>query len=136
MENKLSGSLDTNALLRLSLGDILEQARAVKKLLEQSSEMEVADAAVFEMVFVMEKGYKLSRERIVQNILSIIRHKNINCNRRLFELTLPFYLEHPKLSIIDCALTQYATLNATTPLYTFDKELAKKCPDSTALLTQ
>jgi predicted nucleic-acid-binding protein len=135
MENKLRGSLDTNALLRLALGDILGQARVVKKLLEQSSQMEVADVAVFEMIFVMEKEYKLSRERIVGNVLSIVRHKNINCNRRLFELTLPLYLEHSKLSIIDCALTQYATLNATTPLYTFDKELAKKCPDTTILLT-
>lgn len=136
MANKITGSLDTNALLRLALGDIREQAIIVKNLLENSAQMEVADAAIFEMVFVMEKLYKISREQIAKNVLTIIRHKKVNCNRGLFELTFPMYIEHSKLSIVDCALTQYATLNNTTPLFTFDKELAKKCPELTVLLSE
>lgn len=135
MKNKLSGSLDTNAVLRLVLGDRPEQAHVVKNLLEHSSQMTMVDAVVFEMIYVMESLYKLTRDQITQNVFALIRHPKINCNRRLFELTLPIYIEHSKLSIVDCALTQYAVLNKTTPVFTFDKELAKKCPDLTVLLS-
>jgi predicted nucleic-acid-binding protein len=134
MENKTTGSLDTNTLLRLCLGDIPEQAYVVKNLLERSDWLEVADAVVFEMIFVMERVYKLDREKIVRNVITAIRHPKINCNRKLFELTLPLYLEHNKLSIVDCALTQYAKLNNATPLYTFDVALSKACPDCTVKL--
>ena len=133
MANNLSGSLDTNTVLRLTLGDIPDQAYTVKNLLERSSQLEVADAVVLEMVFAMEKVYKLSREVVASNVFTIIRHPKINCNRRLFELTIPIYVKYPRLSIVDCALTQYAILNESTPLYTFDKELAEKCPEVTVI---
>ena len=135
MENKLGGSLDTNTLLRLILGDIPEQVIIIEKLLDQpGARFEIADAVVFEIVFVMEKTYLLNRKQIAQNVFTIIRHPKINCNRKLFELTLPLYIEHSKLCIVDCALTQYAQINNASPLYTFDKELAKKCSDFVTLL--
>ncbi len=135
MANNSSGSLDTNTLLRLSLGDIPEQALCVKKLLDQSSYFEVADAVIFEIVFVMEKGYGLERKQIAQNILTIVRHPKINSNRELFERTITNYIQHPKLSIVDCALVQYAKLNKAIPLYTFDQALAKDNPDTVRLLS-
>jgi len=129
MLNNKTGSLDTNILLRLVLNDIPEQTVIIKGLFEQTDVFHLADIVIFEMVFILDKYYECSREDICKSIRTIIRHNQINCNRRLFELTLPLYLEHSKLSIVDCALTQYAVLNKSTPLYTFDKELAKQCSD-------
>ena len=131
----MTGSLDTNVLLRLALEDLPEQTAAIEKLLSTGTTFEVADAALFEMVYVLERVYRLPRLDVVENMLSIIRNKQFNCNRKLFELILPFYLAHSKLSIVDCALTQYAELNNASPLYTFDQALAKAIPDTVQLLT-
>ncbi len=133
MANKLTGALDTNTLLRLILGDVPEQAQRVKKLLTECNRVDVTDAVLFEMVYVMEKLYKIDRDQIAENIRVVIRSSKINSNRLLFERTLPDYVQFPKLSIIDCAAVHYARLNNATPLYTFDKDLAKSLTDTELL---
>lgn len=135
MASKKNGSLDTNVLLRLILGDIPTQAEAVEKLLKPGSLFDVSDITIIEMIFVLEKIYKLPRTLIQENIFTIINHPSITCNRKLFSQTLPLYTGNPKLSIIDCALTKYAELSKAIPLYTFDTALAKTCTTTTQILT-
>lgn len=130
----MSSSLDTNVLLRLILNDVPEQTVIVEKLLASAAIFEIADAAIFEMVFVLEKLYKLPREHVAENVLTVVRNKKFNCNRRLLEAILTLYIAQSKLSIIDCALTFYANLNTATPLYTFYQALAKASPDNVTLL--
>lgn len=129
----MTGSLDTNILLRLILEDVPEQSLAVEKLLENGKVFEVADAALFEMVFVLEKLYRINREQVAKSVLAIVRNTKFNCNRKLFELIMPLYVQEAKLSIIDCALTHYAKLNNATPLFTFDIALNKACADITKI---
>ena len=124
MRNRKVASLDTNILLRLVLGDVPKQTLLAEELIKKSAVLNVADIVIIEVVFVLEKIYKLSRKEVVESVYAIIRHPKINCNRKLFELTLPIYSTNAKLSIVDCALTQYAILNNATPLHTFDKALA------------
>ena len=124
-KNKLRGSLDTNALLRLLLGDVPAQTRAVESLLTKESVFEVADAALIEMIFVLEKIYKMERPLVMENVLAITRHKQFLCNKKMFEQCLPLYVAHKSLSIIDCALVTYARLQNATPLITFDKDIVK-----------
>ena len=119
------GSIDTNILLRLVLGDVPEQTTLADKLLAESDNLHVADIVIFEMVFVLDRVYKFNRERIVESVVSLIRNEKIKCNRKLFELSLPLYKMNTKISFVDSILPFYASLNRTGPLYTFDKELAK-----------
>lgn len=126
MERKNNASLDTNTLLRLVLNDIPEQATLVKKLLAKKARFEVADLAITEMAFVLERVYKMERRMVVEFLLVIIRHPKLICNKNLFERVLPFYLSETALSINDCALLEYARLNKAMPLYTFDKKLVSK----------
>ena len=126
MGSKKNGSLDTNTLLRLLLGDIPEQTKAVEKLLTTGRKFEVADAALIEMVFVLEKIYKMDRNLIQENILGIVRNSVFACNKALFENALPIYVSESSLSIIDCSLLTYARLNKALPLYSFDKKLVNK----------
>ena len=133
-KNKPGGSIDTNALLRLVLGNIPEQTVKVEELLETGGTFDVADVVLFEMVFVLEKVYKLPRTQVAENIIAITHHTQMRCNRSLFELTIPLYLAQTKLSIVDCALIQYAKLNSASPLYTFDQAMAKAKPDTVKLL--
>lgn len=131
----MTGSLDTNILLRLILDDVPEQSVVVENLLKNGKVFDIADASLFEMVYVLEKLYKINREQVAKTVLTLVRNNKFNCNRKLFELTMPMYIKEPKLSIIDCALTNYAKLNSATPLFTFDVALSKSCPDCTNIPT-
>ena len=133
MANNKNGSLDTNLLIRLVLGDVPEQVEAVEKLLKPGSIFDVSDIAIFEMVYVLEKVYKQPRDIISQNVYSIINHTCINSNRKIFAVSLPLYIDNTKLSFVDCALTKYAEINKATPLYTFDADLAKACSPITQI---
>lgn len=135
MANSKIGSLDTNILLRLVLGNISAQTQLVELLIAQSTRLDVADIVIFEMVFVLEKIYFFSRVDVAESVTAIIRNKKINSNRKLFESVLPMYLENPKLSFVDCTLPQYARINKAEPLYTFDKKLAKSY-DNVILLAE
>lgn len=128
------GSLDTNALLRLLLNDVSEQHEAVKRLLRKTTgQLAVADTAIIELVFVLERYYGFSRQQVTEAITGLMSLREINCNRTLFEKALLAYVSHPALSFEDCCLSVYATLNEAEPLWTFDKKLANQV-DSTKLI--
>lgn len=123
---KYSGSLDANILLRWLLDDIPEQAKIADKLIKVGKKFFVSDLAIIEVAFILEKHLEFSRELVVDNIQQIINHPAIQSNATLFEWALPHFLRKPKLSIVDCCLAGYATLNQATPLYTFDKKLVNQ----------
>ena len=119
-------SLDTNCLLRWLLDDIPEQAALVTDLINSGERFAVADAALIETVFVLEKLKKISRETIEKAIVAVIGNNAILCNRELFMEILPIYTSHPKLSFADCYLEVLARKTGATPLLTFDKKLASQ----------
>jgi predicted nucleic-acid-binding protein len=126
-----SGSLDANVLLRLLLNDLPDQHQAVVKLfLDSSKQFAIADTAVIETIFVLERNYKFTRNAIVETIEGLMSLTEINCNRPLFIKALPLYLKHPGLSFEDCCLATYAELNNAKPLWTFDQKLAKQAPSA------
>jgi predicted nucleic-acid-binding protein len=135
MAKNKTGSLDTNILLRLIVGDVPAQTKLVEKLIVEATKLDVADIVIFELVFVLEKLYFFSRSDVASSVSAIIRNKKINSNRKLFEPMLSMYLENPKLSFVDCTLPQYARLNKAEPLFTFDQKLAKTY-DAVMLLTE
>ena len=122
-----SGSLDANVLLRLLLNDLPDQHQAVVKLfLDSTKQFAVADTAVIETIFVLERNYKFTRNAIVETIEGLMSLTEINCNRPLFIKALPLFLKNPGLSFGDCCLATYAELNDAKPLWTFDQRLAKQ----------
>lgn len=125
MAFKARESLDTNILLRLMLKDVPEQCKKIVDLfMRHGYAYDVADLAVTEAVYVMQKSY--SRTEIVAYLSSVFTMKEINYNHVLFDRVFPMYLENPKLSFNDCCLAVYATLGEAEPLWTFDKALAKE----------
>lgn len=126
-------SLDTNALLRWCLHDIPEQTMAVQDILQKHSEIQVADAAIIEMVFVLEKVYDLPRTIVTDCVRALMGEAAVNCNRTLFDAVLDIYNDHPALSLMDCCLSVYVSLNQAEPLLTFDKKLAHQLPNAQLL---
>lgn len=122
----LAGSLDTNVVLRLILGDIPPQRAKAKALLGSTAgQFAAADTVFIEAAFVMEREYGMSRTQISELLDGFMGLKQINCNRLMFDKALSLYTKHASLSLEDCALTAYAELGDALPLYTFDKQLAK-----------
>ena len=121
---KNSPSLDTNCLLRWVLKDIPEEAQSVQRLLGSGLDFYVADVAITEVVYVLEKVYSLPREAVASNVQTIIATENIICSRTFFQAVLPIYIRHPAISFVDCQLALHAELLSKKPLYTFDKKLA------------
>lgn len=131
-----SGSLDTNVLLRFIIGDIKSQYESALALLKSSpGQLTVSDMVFAEIVFVLEKGYGMSRQDIVIAITHIIDLPNINCNQMLLIKASSYYAHSPSLSFADCYLAANAELNETEPLYTFDKKLANQLPSAKLLVS-
>jgi predicted nucleic-acid-binding protein len=82
-------TLDANCLLRWLLGDIPEQTALVADLINSGESFTVADAALIETVFVLEKVKKISRETIEKALMALIGNNAILCNRELFIEILP-----------------------------------------------
>jgi predicted nucleic-acid-binding protein len=117
-------SLDTNCLLRWLLDDVPEQTAIISDIINSGENLTVADAALIEMVFVLEKIKKISRETIEKAFMAIFEKDNIFCNRKLFIEILPVYTGHPKLSFVDCYLEVFAAATEAAPLLTFDKKMS------------
>lgn len=122
-------SIDTNILLRIILRDdagLLEQA---KRLLNKHQEFAVADLVIIELEYVLNGYYGYTRQEFADVLTNmLIANQHLNLNRQLFEPALTLYLKYPTESFDDCCLAIYAKLNKQTPLYTFDKKMARDLP--------
>jgi len=122
-----SGSLDANVLLRLLLNDVPEQNMAAIKLLQDADrQFAVADTAIIEIVFVLERHYEFTRAQIAEAVEGLMSLPEINCNRGLFVAALSLFIKHSALSFEDSCLAKYAELNDAKPLWTFDRKLANQ----------
>lgn len=129
------GSLDANLVLRFLLGDVPEQYNKVASLLKLKvdEQLAVADIALVETAFVMERAYGMTRSDIALALNGFIALPVIHCNNALFEKVLLEFAAHPALSMEDCCLAAYAELNNALPLYTFDRKLANQAKSATLL---
>jgi len=119
-------SLDTNCLLRWLLDDVPEHTAIISAIINSEENLAIADAALIETVFVLEKIKKISRETIEKALFAIFEKDNIMCSRKLFIEILSIYTSHPKLSFVDCYLEVFATSTGAAPLLTFDKKLGNQ----------
>lgn len=130
----MSGSVDTNVLLRLILDDVPAQRDQAEQLLAGARHpIGVADIVFVEVEYALRVYYKVSREDIVKVLLSLANHPKLNCNRSHLIETARLYGELQGVSYTDIALNVCAELTDQTPLWTYDKNLAKKLPNAKLL---
>ena len=121
----MSGSLDTNIVLRLLVNDIEHQYKLAKELVENASiPLVVSDFVFVEIEYALSSHYMLTRSQIARILSEFTSHPKISCNRRLFSSVLAEYVSTPALSFTDLCLSFYVDQNNQKPLWTFDKKLA------------
>ena len=122
-------SIDTNILLRIILRDNTKQLARARDLLGRHATFAVADIAIIELEYILTGYYKYSRQEFSDIVTKLlISNQHITMNRQLFERALKLYMKYPTESFDDCCLAVYARLNNQTPLYTFDKKMARDLP--------
>ncbi|MCL2606773.1 MAG: PIN domain-containing protein [Coriobacteriia bacterium] len=121
-------SLDTNILLRLLIKSQLPDQHAAAKKLILSSRVKffVSDTVIGEIVYVLTAHYNFSRERVRYAVDSLLDISSLDLNRDLVCATLELYCTHNALSYADCYLAASADYMNALPLWTFDKDLAKR----------
>jgi predicted nucleic-acid-binding protein len=133
----VAGSLDTNLLVRLITRDVEQEYELVCELLDQHGvQYIVPDLAIAELVFVLGRHYSIPRDAIRHCLIQIILHPSLKIKSNLILKTLAYFAKHTALSFEDCYYACLAEDTKTTPLITFDKDLVKKFPRQSQLLTQ
>ncbi len=119
----IRGSLDTSVLLRLILNDIPSQHQQARQLLDYEGQFRVSDLALIEIIFVLERNYKMKRTDIAVVIRGLLSNSKLITDD-LVLLALDDFVNHLSLSFEDCYLAAQAEFDKSKPLYTFGKKLA------------
>jgi len=123
---KYTGSLDSNVLLRLIVGDLPDQAKVAEDLIANGKDFAVSDTAFIEVMFVLERHYQYSRSEIKKAIKYVMRHPKVHSKEQIISETLELFSANTALSPEDCYLAIKAKNYNALPLWTFDKKLAKQ----------
>ena len=122
-------ALDTNVLLRLIITEPAEQhERAHRVLTSPGARFLVVNHVFVELVFALERHYKLNREQVTHVVNRILELGNIECDTAVLSDALEFWRTHAKLSFEDCLAAEMAQDAGAVPLWTFDRKLAHQHP--------
>lgn len=113
--------VDANFILRYLLNDIEDQAKEAFSILNSSS-ISLLNEVIAEIVYVLEKVYKVDRNRICNELKDLIESDNIKVdNIDVISYALDIFSKL-RLYFIDSLLCAYAKIT-NAKIYTFDKKL-------------
>lgn len=81
-------SVDTNVLTRAVLQDDVEQGRAASELLKGASLIAVPLPCLCELVWILRRGAKLSKEEVAVTLRDLLDAENVVMNRPAVEAGL------------------------------------------------
>ena len=116
--------IDANIILRFLIGDNEEMFEISKNILK--NKVFLANEVLAEVVYVLEKVYKVNRDIIFDRLYSLMSLDNIlNFDKQFVLKALEIY-NNKKLDFVDCLLCAYSEVDE---IKTFDKKLLK-CIDN------
>jgi len=126
MSSQIMLSLDTNCLLRWILDDVPGQSDRVTELLAGDNRYDVADVALVEVIFVLEKLMRLSRPTVAAAVEQLAAQRTLVFDKPLWSAVMESYVNHPKLSAVDIYLAARVRAGAAEALLTFDQKLSRQ----------
>lgn len=120
--------LDTNALLRYLLNDILHQAQDVAQLFEKVKQQEITvsiPTAVFlESVFTLSRFYGEQKDEIGEQLFNVASNPILSIEKREIVKKALLVWKTEGVSFVDCLVLAEAWFEEKT-LFTFDKALVR-----------
>jgi predicted nucleic-acid-binding protein len=115
--------IDTNILLDWLLERDVTRLKKINRLFASHKRFVVPDMVMTELIFALEKVYKLPRSVIMENLLTILAEPRFICHDSLIRKAATLYSVYQSLSFIDCYLLELGEIERTLPLWTSDKKL-------------
>lgn len=113
--------VDANIILRYLLNDTEDLVEKATVILE-NNEVFVPNEIIAEIVYVLEKVYKVERQEIFMSLKELFEYDNIKVSDiELVLAALALYSER-KLDFVDTLLYAYNKIG-NHQIYTFDKKL-------------
>ena len=122
--------VDTNVLIRLIVKDDDLQRMACEKLLEKAQRKEVVlyilPIAVLEMVWVLEKYYKLNKKTIGDLVEAVLNTPEFKCDMEdVFKKALKTY-EEKNIKFADAVMGFWGLEKGLSTVYTYDEKDYKR----------
>ncbi len=115
--------VDANILLRYLLGDNLKMKDLACQVID-NTEVLILSEVLAEVVYVLEKVYKVPRTDISKTLLLLLDKPTIIMEHFEIISNALIYYQQFKLDFIDCILLSYSKSNGSI-IHTFDKKLSK-----------
>lgn len=125
-DRRLVTSIDSNGLLRWLLDDVPGAADKVERRLAADGPVTIADVALVEVVFVLEKVMGVSRRTVADSVRVVLADGRYDCDRGGWRTVVDTWPERPELSVVDVYLAEVARRDGSVPLLTFDRKLANE----------
>lgn len=124
--------IDTSAVLRLLVKDDPAKARAVERVIKESKDRGIAlyllPVTILEIVWVMEKVYRLSRKVIRELVEAILNTPELKCPlEQIFRHALVTY-ETQNIKFADAVMGYWGLNEGLSTVYTYDEKDFKKIP--------
>lgn len=116
--------IDANIILRYLLADnseFFEKSKVLfDKALNNELEILIKEIVITEVVYVLEKFYKVERKQIAEILTSLILLRGIKIENRNYILKAFKIYKNKKLDFVDCVL---CSMSKDYKIETFDKKL-------------
>lgn len=115
--------IDANAILRIILNDNEDMAKEAVEFIRENQVL-VRNEVLVEIVYVLQKVYKVDRTDICTSVTATISTSNVNAEHRDVVLFALNTFSSKNLDFVDCLLYAYHFANNDV-VFTFDKDLKK-----------
>ena len=118
--------MDTNIFLRFLTRDSEEKAQACFRLFQQAQAGEIhlttSEAVIAEVVYVLQRQYRVSRGEITQRLQPLLEMKNVQLSYRgVYLRALSLYRQHA-VDFEDCLTVAHLERQQHPGLYSYDRD--------------
>ena len=120
----MSGFLDTSIIVRYLTGDPPQLAEQAAKIIDSDENLKISDVVLAETAYVLISVYKISREIVVDNLVTFMQKKNISpyaLEKGLVLQALLFCRPSGRISFADAMVWAAARSAGNKIIYSLDE---------------
>ena len=121
-------SIDTNIIVRYLVGDDAEQAEAARALLDGLTLADpgfICREVVIETAWVLERSYRFTRARVAEALMDLTASDSLVVENSDDVAAAAYLYRQGGAGFSDLMVLSAAERAGATPLYTFDRRLAR-----------